>query len=83
MRPTVFAAVPRIWEMLHDGIVGHALKAQGWRGTLLRQALRLAGLVGGGRARLDQKVLHAGARALVLKKVLATSILYRRLYRAE
>jgi hypothetical protein len=29
VRPTVFAAVPRIWEVLHDGIIGYALKTKG------------------------------------------------------
>ncbi|MGB3970175.1 MAG: AMP-binding protein, partial [Planctomycetota bacterium] len=39
VQPTVFAAVPRIWEMLHDGLCAHAAKLTGWRGRLLRQAL--------------------------------------------
>ena len=71
VRPTVFAAVPRIWEMLHDGLVGHSLKLTGWRGALLRHGLRLARLVGSGRAHLGHRLMHAGARPLVLRKVLA------------
>jgi len=71
VRPTVFAAVPRIWEMLHDGIVGQAQKLTGVRGSMLRTSLHLARAVGGRRATVGQKVLHAGARALVLKKILA------------
>ncbi len=71
VRPTVFAAVPRIWEMLHDAIVGHSLKANGLRGSLLRQALRLARLVGGRRAHIGQRLMHAGIRPVVLEKVLA------------
>ena len=71
VRPTVFAAVPRIWEMLHDGIVGHAQKLTGLKGSMLRSSLHLARAVGGRRANVGQKVLHAGAKALVLKKVLA------------
>ena len=70
VRPTVFAAVPRIWEMLHDGIVGHAQKLPGLRGKLLRQSLHLSRLVGGGRAHLGHRALHAAARAIVLRKVL-------------
>ncbi|MCK5940416.1 MAG: AMP-binding protein, partial [Planctomycetes bacterium] len=31
-QPTIFAAVPRIWEMLHDGVVNHALKLDGMQG---------------------------------------------------
>ncbi len=72
VRPTVFAAVPRIWEMLHDGLVGHSQKLPGWRGKLLRQGLHLSRLVGSGRARLHHRLLHAGLRPLVLRKVLAT-----------
>jgi long-chain acyl-CoA synthetase len=71
VQPTVFAAVPRIWEMLHDGILGHSQKLTGWRGRLLRQSLHLARLVGSGRAHLGHRLLHAGARALVLRQVLA------------
>ncbi|MEO6597552.1 MAG: long-chain fatty acid--CoA ligase [Planctomycetota bacterium] len=71
VRPTVFAAVPRIWEMLHDGMVGHAFKLPGLRGKLLRRALHLSRLVGGDNAHFGHRLLHAGARALVLRKVLA------------
>ena len=71
VKPTVFAAVPRIWEMLHDAIAGHAQKLKGVRGSMLRGSLRLARAVGSQRANLGQRVLHKGAKALVLKKVLA------------
>jgi len=72
MRPTVFAAVPRIWEMLHDGLVGHAQKLPGWRGRLLRHSLHVSRLVGSGQARLGHRLVHAGLRRLVLRKVLAS-----------
>ncbi len=72
VRPTVFAAVPRIWEMLHDGLVGHAAKLAGLRGALLRAALRLSRLVGSGRAHLGQRLLHAVCEPLVLRKVRST-----------
>lgn len=71
VKPTVFAAVPRIWEMLHDAIVGHAMKLEGLRGKMLRGSLRLSRLVGGRRAHLGHKLLHQGARQVVLGKVLA------------
>lgn len=71
VRPTVFAAVPRIWEMLHDGLVGHSQKLPGWRGKLLRKSLHVSRLVGSGRAHLGHRMLHAGLRPLVLRKVLA------------
>ncbi|MCA3010075.1 MAG: long-chain fatty acid--CoA ligase [Phycisphaerales bacterium] len=72
VKPTVFAAVPRIWEMLHDGLVGHAQKLPGLKGKLLRRGLALSRLVGGGRARLDQRLVHALLDRIVLKKVRAT-----------
>lgn len=72
VKPTVFAAVPRIWEMLHDGLVGHAQKLSGTKGTLLRYGLRLSRLVGAGRATLGQKLLHAALDKVVLKKVRAS-----------
>jgi long-chain acyl-CoA synthetase len=72
VKPTVFAAVPRIWEMLHDGIVAQAHKQTGWRGALLRTSLRVARAVGGGRAHAGYLLLHALARALVYRRVLAS-----------
>lgn len=71
VRPTVFAAVPRIWEMLHDGVVGQAGKLAGLRGRLLRYGLQLARLAGSGRANLGQRVLHRLWDPLVLRKVRA------------
>jgi long-chain acyl-CoA synthetase len=72
VRPTVFAAVPRIWEMLHDGLVGHAAKLPGLQGRLLRYGLHLARLVGSGRAHAGHRALHALWERLVLRKVRAT-----------
>jgi long-chain acyl-CoA synthetase len=72
VRPTVFAAVPRIWEMLHDGLVGHSQKLPGLRGKLLRQSLQVSRRIGSGQASIGQRILHAGLRRLVLRKVLAT-----------
>ncbi|MEY3160201.1 MAG: hypothetical protein RIT25_192 [Planctomycetota bacterium] len=67
--PTVFAAVPRIWEMLHDGIVDAAHKQPGWRGALLRGVLSLARAIGARRAGPVQRALHHLACATVHKKV--------------
>lgn len=69
VRPTVFAAVPRIWEMLHDGVVNHSLKQNGLAGRLLRRSLLLSRLVGGGRASLWQRLQHRLLDVLVLQKV--------------
>jgi long-chain acyl-CoA synthetase len=69
--PTVFAAVPRIWETIHDGIVGHAQRLAGIKGRLLRGALALARKVGSGRANLAQRAVHRVLQPLVLKQVLA------------
>ncbi|MCA8963500.1 MAG: long-chain fatty acid--CoA ligase [Planctomycetes bacterium] len=69
VRPTVFAAVPRIWEVLHDGIVQQAGKLTGVSGFLLRQALATSRRVGGRRAGLVPRLTHALLEPLVLKKV--------------
>ncbi len=72
MQPTVFAAVPRIWEMLHDGLVAHAGKLEGTRGRLLRYAMHLARRVGSGSAHVGERALHALLDVLVLRKVRAS-----------
>ncbi|MFN9332409.1 MAG: AMP-dependent synthetase/ligase, partial [Planctomycetota bacterium] len=72
VKPTVFAAVPRIWEMLHDGLVGHAQKLPGLKGKLLRRGLSLSRAVGSGRANLGQRLAHAVLDRVVLEKVRAT-----------
>lgn len=72
VKPTIFAAVPRIWEMLHDGLVGHAQKLTGLQGKLLRSALTLSRAVGGRRAGLGQRAAHAVLDRVVLAKVRAT-----------
>lgn len=70
VRPTVFAAVPRIWEMLHDGLCNHAQKLTGLKGGMLQKGLQLSRLVGGGRAGFGQRLLHGALRRPVLDKVL-------------
>lgn len=69
VKPTVFAAVPRIWEMLHDGLVAHATKLTGLRGRLLRLALRVARVRGGRRGHFGHALLHRMCEKLVLAKV--------------
>ena len=69
IKPTVFAAVPRIWEMLHDGVVNHSRKLTGLSGSLLRRSLELSRLVGSGRAGLAGRMQHALLDRLVLRKV--------------
>ena len=69
-RPTVFAAVPRIWEMLHDGIVAHSLKLEGFGGKLLRAGLHTSRRVGSGRAHLGVRLVHAVLRRVVLRRIL-------------
>jgi long-chain acyl-CoA synthetase len=41
-RPTVFFAVPRVWEKFRDAIIEHASSVPGWRGPLARRYLELA-----------------------------------------
>ena len=71
VRPTVFAAVPRIWEMLHDGVVQQAGKLTGVQGFLLRSALTTSRAVGGRRASPLHHLAHRVLDPLVLKKVRA------------
>ena len=40
VRPTILVAVPRVWEMLHDGIVAHAQKLKGLQRRVLCQPRR-------------------------------------------
>lgn len=69
VQPTVFAAVPRIWEMLHDGIVAQSLKLTGLRGQLLRTGLAVARAVGSGRGHFGHRLLHLALGPLVFRKV--------------
>jgi long-chain acyl-CoA synthetase len=69
-RPTIFAAVPRIWEMLHDGIVAHVERMKGGKRGLLRFALRCSAAVGARRAGPLQRISHALLRRTLLPKLL-------------
>jgi len=69
IKPTVFAAVPRIWEILHDGIINHSLKLKGIPGKLLRMGLKLSRQKGQGKLSVLQGLQHKLINALVLKKI--------------
>lgn len=58
VRPTVFAAVPRVWESLHDGILNHVQKLPGLKGRFLLNVLENAREMGGRRARGMQRLLY-------------------------
>lgn len=70
-KPTIFAAVPRIWEMLHDGVVNTALKLQGLQGKLFRRCLQLSRKVGAGKASMLDRLQHKVLDGIVNKKVRA------------
>ena len=69
IKPTVFAAVPRVWEILHDGMVNHSLKLKGIPGKLLRKGLALSRQKGRGKLSALQRLQHKLIDGLVLKKI--------------
>ena len=69
VRPTIFAAVPRIWEMLHDGIVNSALKLEGLQGKLFRRCLTVSRRVGAGTPSLLDRLQFAVLDRIINKKV--------------
>jgi len=69
VKPTIFAAVPRVWEILHDGIVNHSLKLKGLGGKLLRRGLELSRAKGAGKLGPLQRIQHSLIDRIVLKKV--------------
>lgn len=71
--PTVFAAVPRIWEMIHDGIVANIEKLPGIKGKLMRGVLRLSREHGARRTGFVGRGMHALARSTVLKPIKAAT----------
>src|SRR5690606_27466643 len=73
VQPTIFAAVPRIWEMLHDGIVNHCRKQKGAKGRLLGFLIENCRAVGGRRAGPVRRVAHGVLRRSVLPKLLAAT----------
>ena len=69
VRPTIFAAVPRIWEMLHDGVVNAAMKLSGPKGWMFRRCLQVSRKVGAGQATALDRLQHA-----LLDKVLGGKV---------
>jgi long-chain acyl-CoA synthetase len=69
VKPTIFAAVPRIWEILYDGIVNHSRKLKGIPGKLLRRGLTLSHKKGSGKLNALEKLQHSTIDKVVLKKV--------------
>ncbi len=67
-RPTVFAAVPRIWEAVHDGIVNKCRKLPPLRRALMQHVLDTCRRVGAGQPKPLDRVLYPLMRATVLKK---------------
>ena len=71
VRPTIFAAVPRIWEMLHDGVVNAAMKLTGLKGWMFRRCLEVSRRVGAGKASPAERLQHALLDKVISKKVRA------------
>ena len=71
VRPTIFAAVPRIWEMLHDGVVNAAMKLTGLKGWMFRRCLEVSRRVGAGDATPLQRLQHAVLDKIINNKVRA------------
>jgi len=69
VRPTIFAAVPRIWEMLHDGIINTSLKLQGLQGKLFRRCIAVSRRVGAGKASLNERLQFAVLDKIINKKI--------------
>ncbi|MBK8978560.1 MAG: long-chain fatty acid--CoA ligase [Planctomycetes bacterium] len=69
VRPTILVAVPRIWEMVHDGIVGAARKLTGTKRRLLNHALELARAKGRGELGIGGRIAHAIYERTLLPKV--------------
>ncbi|HIE71568.1 MAG TPA: hypothetical protein EYP98_16140, partial [Planctomycetes bacterium] len=73
VQPTVFAAVPRIWENIHDGIVGHCNKLTGFKKRLMNSALESSRAVARRDASLFTKLKHKVYSKTLLPKILQTT----------
>ncbi len=69
VRPTAFAAVPRIWEMLHDAIVDRVDQLSGFQRRLLRTTLDMCRRVGGRRCTLVGRAMHWVLDKTILPKL--------------
>jgi long-chain acyl-CoA synthetase len=70
VRPTIFVAVPRIWEMLHDGIVAQCRKQKGFMRRLLEHVLKTCRQIGSGRAGTLDHLAHGLYRRRILPRFL-------------
>jgi len=70
VRPTIFVAVPRIWEMLHDGIVAQCRKQEGFKRRLLAHVLETCRRIGGGRASPIDRLAHRLYQRRILPRFL-------------
>ncbi len=68
VKPTVFAAVPRIWESIHDGIVNHVVKQPPARRWLLTKVLANCRRIGEGTAGPHHRILHRLFERTILPK---------------
>ncbi|MCA8957491.1 MAG: AMP-binding protein, partial [Planctomycetes bacterium] len=73
VRPTVFAAVPRIWESIHDRIVSGIEKLQGPKQKLMRGVLANCRKVGAGRGHGVDRLLNAFYRRTLLRPIHAAT----------
>jgi long-chain acyl-CoA synthetase len=73
VQPTIFAAVPRIWESIHDGIINAVDKMPGVKGKLMHAVLANCREVGAGRAGPFARILHRIYAVTLLKKILAAT----------
>lgn len=69
VRPTAFAAVPRVWEMVHDGIVGSVARLRGPRRALMQLVLRTCRRVGAREAKPLDRLLHRIFSRTVLPRI--------------
>jgi len=73
VQPTVFAAVPRIWENIHDGIVSHCNKLTGFKKRLMNSALESSRAVARRDASLLTRLKHKIYSKILLPKILQTT----------
>lgn len=70
VQPTVFAAVPRIWESIHDGIIGHCNKLTGFKKRLMHSVLESSRAMARRDAGLLTRLKHKLYSKTLLPKIL-------------
>jgi long-chain acyl-CoA synthetase len=73
-RPTVFFAVPRVWEKFKDALTGHVDDLPGWPGRLARRYLELAPARARELETANYMPFHAKAEWLALDKFVGTKL---------